>query len=249
MSNAEIARRLDQPHQAVSEWRKRFCQEGRVDRVAVDRVMDAARRVVLVGGEPAEPTARRRRHAGCTPTRSARTCMSDVWCSRETMPHHFRAPSARGRGDTRRAFMAGLARVGRMDVRRRARPPSWAVDGSGDRRIRGVGLPFQGSVLQMGGRRLLSGRGRTSAAGAARGAQGMVAREHGRAGRRRAERRGPACAGRSERVARRHHLFGCRDRWIAAGSYPLATSSRSCRACRYRGPRPSRAARRRSPRS
>jgi hypothetical protein len=28
MSNAEIARRLDQPHQAVSEWRKRFCQEG-----------------------------------------------------------------------------------------------------------------------------------------------------------------------------------------------------------------------------
>ena len=69
MSNAEIARRLDQPHQAVSEWRKRFCQEGRVDRVDVDRVMDAARRVVLVGGEPAEPTARRRRHAGCTPTR------------------------------------------------------------------------------------------------------------------------------------------------------------------------------------
>jgi DNA-directed RNA polymerase specialized sigma24 family protein len=28
MSNAEIARRLDQSRQAVSEWRKRFCQEG-----------------------------------------------------------------------------------------------------------------------------------------------------------------------------------------------------------------------------
>jgi hypothetical protein len=32
------------------------------------------------------------------------------------------------------------------------------------------------------------------------------------------------------------------------GNYPLATSSRSCRACRRRGRRPSRAARRRSPR-
>jgi hypothetical protein len=28
ISNAEIARRLDQSRQAVSEWRKRFCQEG-----------------------------------------------------------------------------------------------------------------------------------------------------------------------------------------------------------------------------
>jgi transposase-like protein len=28
MSNAEIARRLDQSRQAVSGWRRRFCQEG-----------------------------------------------------------------------------------------------------------------------------------------------------------------------------------------------------------------------------
>jgi Winged helix-turn helix len=28
MSNTDIARRLDQSRQAVSEWRKRFCQEG-----------------------------------------------------------------------------------------------------------------------------------------------------------------------------------------------------------------------------
>jgi len=28
LSNTEIARRLDQSRQAVSQWRKRFCQEG-----------------------------------------------------------------------------------------------------------------------------------------------------------------------------------------------------------------------------
>jgi hypothetical protein len=171
-------------------------------------------------------------------------------CSRETMPHHFRAPSARGRGDTRRAFMAGLARVGRMDVRRRARPPSWAVDGSGDRRIRGVGVPFQGSVLQMGG------QAPSFRAGADECRRSSPWRS--RNGRPRARPRGSPprrtsrpgmCRALGTGWPHRHHLFGCRDRWIAAGSYPLATSSRSCRACRYRGPRPSRAARRRSPRS
>src|SRR5215211_8479510 len=34
------------------------------------------------------------------------------------------------------------------------------------------------------------------------------------------ERRGPACAGPLERVTHRHHLFGCRDRWTAAGQLP-----------------------------
>jgi hypothetical protein len=75
----------------------------------------------------------------CTPTRSARTCMSGLGAPARRCPP-LPDPEARGRGDTG-AFIANLARVGRVDVRRRTRPPSWAVEGSGDRRIRGVGLP------------------------------------------------------------------------------------------------------------
>jgi hypothetical protein len=185
---------------------------------------------------------------GCTPTRSARTCMSGLGAPARRCPTTPGRPQARGRGDTRRTFIANLARVGRVEVRRRARPASWAVDRSGDRCIRGVGLPSPGSVVQMGGGRLLSGPGglvppqqpvalkeRSPASTAARVAAALNVEARHVPG----ARNGWPC---------RHHLFGCRDRWIAAGSYPLATSSRSCRACRRRGPRPSRAARRRSPR-
>jgi hypothetical protein len=153
-------------------------------------------------------------------------------------------PQARSRGDTPRAFIANLARVGRVDVRRRTRPPSWAANGSGGRRIRGAGLRSPGSLPQIGGGRLLSGPGglvppqqpvalkeRSPASTAARVAAALNVE-------------GPACAGSRNGWRHRHQLVGCGDRWIAAGQLPAATSSRSCRACRRRGPRRARVARR-----
>jgi hypothetical protein len=93
-----------------------------------------------------------------TPTRSARTCMSGLGAPARRCPTTSgplrRAVAVIHGAPSYRISGSGWA----VEVRRRARPASWAVDGSGDRRIRGVGLPSPGSVLQMGGGASFPGR-------------------------------------------------------------------------------------------
>jgi hypothetical protein len=147
------------------------------------------------------------------------------------------------------AFTANLARVGRVDVQPRTRHPSWGVGGSGDRRIPGVSLPPREASSKTGRARLLSGRGGLVPPQQALAAQGTVAREHGSAGHRRAERRAPGHVPALGTGAHRHRLRLQRPAPAdcAGGSHPLATSFPRSPACRRRH-RPSRAPRRRSPR-
>ena len=107
----------------------------------------------------------------CT-TLSARTCMSGLGAPARRCPTTSGRPQARGRGDTRRAFIPNLwLGLG-----------GWRFDDAlglhlgrlTDQAIgvfRGVGLPSPGSVLQMGAAPPFRA-GRTSSAAAARGAQG-----------------------------------------------------------------------------
>src|SRR5918994_5773406 len=59
-----LARRAGRSSRAAGASDQPWVTALEVHRVDADRVMDAARRVVLVGGEPAEPHTQRRRHAG-----------------------------------------------------------------------------------------------------------------------------------------------------------------------------------------